>query len=123
MTITFPEAVNFLTTQASREDLATLEATAEVRRKTLRSKRADAITTGMNVELEKLGTKYMNGLSGEVVEIQRPRTGEPRAVVRLDERSFQTIQLYKYISPTTKHYSLRVPLGCCKELTTPTKPS
>ncbi|MGA5819809.1 hypothetical protein ACPC54_18355 [Kitasatospora sp. NPDC094028] len=123
MTITFPDAVDYLTTRATREDLAALETAAEIRRKSLRAERAAAITKGMTVELEKLSTKYLNGLTGSVEEIQRPRTGEPRAVVRLDAESFETLKLYKYLPPTAKHYDVRVPLGCCKESTPAAKKS
>jgi len=85
MTIT--DTISFITSEAGEEDLNQIFSALKLRRQVLGQIKASAVSEGMKVTLEGLSPKYLNGLSGVIVE----RNGA-RVAVQLDERSTQMLR-------------------------------
>lgn len=110
--ITLADVLQFVASHATETDIGAIHDAARMRTKALHAVRAATVTLGANVRFAGLSPKYLNGLSGTVVEI----SGQ-RGTVRLDEKSTAALRRQGrrfYIAPTVAEYEMSgVPLSCC----------
>jgi len=81
------DALNFILTGASNEDLTRVIEAIKSRRSILSTINAASVTVGASVKLDGLSPKYLNGLTGTVSSI----SGRS-ATINLDARSTQDLR-------------------------------
>lgn len=113
-TLTITDTVDFLHSQATEQDLDTVLQAIRLRRKALGNITASAVQVDLDVRLDGLSPKYLNGLTGKVTDLKGDR-----ATVRLDENSTDTLRVRSrgkrfYIPELTAEYDLGgIPMSCC----------
>ena len=114
-TLTITDIVDFLHSQATEADLDVMIKAIRNRRKALGDITAAAVKVGINVRLDVLSPKYLNGLTGTVSSID-----SGRAHVDLDENSTDLLRERSkrfYVSPMNQSYTLRgIPMSCCHKI-------
>lgn len=80
--ITFPNVLVYLAQHASLPEIEQAITAATARRTSLRSAVATTLTVGRTVRMDRIATKYLNGLSGEITLVDGKH-----ATVRLDAAS------------------------------------
>ena len=115
-TVTMAEVIDYILDHADSADIDRVYEAAKMRHKTLQAKAASAVRIGMTIRLNGISPKYLNGMTGEVVSIDRQR-----ASVLLDERSTRTLRVKGgrrfYIPADVKQYEVSgVPLSTCHEV-------
>lgn len=109
---TITEVLDYVHARADEQDLDSLLQALRTRRKVLGEQRAATVRSGLEIRLDGLSPKYLNGLTGTVVTLDGNR-----AEVRLDERS--TTQLRGsgrrfYVPAGEIEYLLTgIPKSCC----------
>lgn len=118
---TLTDALGFIATAATNDDLDRIYEAANARAKVLRdqrdAERAAVLTVGASVEVDGVRPKYLNGLRGTVASI----TGQ-RVTVTLDADSTRrlsyTRQTKFYVPVGADSYDLSgLPVGACKTTT------
>lgn len=110
------DTISFITNEADEEDLNRIFSALKLRRQVLGQIKASAVSEGMKVTLEGLSPKYLNGLSGVIVE----RNGA-RVTVLLDEKSTQMLRFSgqkRFFIPAdcTSYRMAGIPAQCVKAL-------
>ncbi|WP_439681638.1 hypothetical protein [Embleya sp. MST-111070] len=112
--ITLENALAFILTTASEDDLARFDATARQRSVVNAAARADLVEEGLTVRIDHLRNKYLNGLRGVVHSIDRPRAGRPTAIIRLDAASAKVAKAWEpTLAGNASHCDIRISLTCC----------
>jgi hypothetical protein len=113
----------FIAGHADDEDLDTITDVVRTRRRMLADLAAAAVTVGASVRLQNLSPRYLNGLTGTVIDITSPRRGATRrCVVRLDAASTQQLaelDAYAHLREATSHDLHDVPARACHLVTPP----
>lgn len=114
-TPTLETAVGFITLHASQEDLDRIYAAAKQRAKALRDVRAASVTTGALVRLGNVKPKYMDGLTGKVVDVRQGRsTTKVDIELDLDSTEIMRVSSNHYIPVGTERHRLNnVPASVC----------
>ncbi|MEX5711858.1 hypothetical protein AB1484_27085 [Parafrankia sp. FMc6] len=112
---TLQSATDFVLSHATDDDLTRLAAAIKQRRTALASIRTATLTTGATVRIANIKPKYLDGLTGRIVQIDGKH-----ATVALDADADSTDRLRytsqsRYIMPTeATSFDLRgIPLTCC----------
>lgn len=108
------DTIFFITSEADEEDLNQIFSALKLRRQVLGQIKASAVSEGMKVTLEGLSPKYLNGLSGVIVE----RDGT-RVAVQLDEIStqiFKSVSQKRFFIPAdcVSYRMVGIPAQCAK---------
>jgi hypothetical protein len=85
--VTLSDALNFILTSASNEDLSRVIDGIKSRRTILQTINAASVSIGASVKLDGLTPKYLNGLTGTVASINGRS-----ATIKLDERSTKELR-------------------------------
>jgi hypothetical protein len=86
---TLTDALNFILSSASNEDLSRVIDGVKSRRGILATLNAASVTVGASVKLDGLSPKYLNGLTGTVAS-----TNGRSATITLDARSATNLRWY-----------------------------
>ncbi|MEX5635569.1 hypothetical protein [Parafrankia sp. FMc2] len=110
---TLQSATDFVLSHSTDDDLTRLAATIKQRRTALASIRTATLTTGATVRIANIKPKFLDGLTGRIVQIDGTH-----ATVALDADSTDRLRhtsQSRYIMPTeTTSFDLRgIPLTCC----------
>jgi hypothetical protein len=109
----FSAVVTFIANSANLGDIEQLQAAYAARTATLRTQRARAIEVNQPVEIANITPAYLKGMTGTVESIDSSGRKKPRAKVRLDAKSTQTVRLYSSRVPVdATEYTVDVPLTC-----------
>ena len=113
-TATLSDVLDFITDEATDEDLDRIYEAAKLRNKALRAKIAARVRVGAEVKIGGIKPKYFDGLTGVVT-----KTTGTHATVRFDARSTDVLR-YKgarryYIPADTTEYEVGgLPLSTCQ---------
>jgi hypothetical protein len=105
-TITFDDVLAFVRSQATDVDLERFEDTARKRRSSLSKERAKNLAPGQKVRLDSYKDARLNGLTGEVVHVDRQPRKAAYAAVRLDEESTRRLANFRHVPEGEKEYTL-----------------
>lgn len=112
-TVTLQDVIGFIVTSADDADIDRIHDALRQRRRALAAVTAAAVRPGMDVRLDGLSPKYLNGLTGTVESINGNRCS-----VLLDEESTQNLRFAGkrfYVPIDMTNYIMRgVPLQCAK---------
>jgi hypothetical protein len=108
------DIISFITSQATKADLDQIHASVKLRDQVLAQIQAAAATQETEVVLEELSPKYLNGLSGVIVE----RSGAMVAI-QLDESSTNTLKWSGskrfFVPPDSTSHTLEgIPAQCAR---------
>lgn len=84
------DALTFVASATSDDELDRIVAAVNARRRTLREVRSAAVTIGSVVTIQNLSPAYLNGLTGKVEANSRGK--RTRVDVRLDEQSTKILR-------------------------------
>ena len=113
-TATLSDVLDFITDEATDEDIDRIYDAARLRNKALGAKRAASVRVGALVKIDGISPKYFNGLTGVVMSIDGQR-----ARVRFDKASTDVLR-YKgarryHIPYDTDEYTVGgLPLSTCQ---------
>lgn len=106
------EVIDYVHSHADEQDLEVLGRAIKDRRKLLGEQRAATVRRGVEVSLDGLSPKYLNGLTGTVETVRGSR-----ADIRLDEQSTVRLRLsgrkFHVPSDETQYLLTGVPKQCC----------
>lgn len=109
---TITDVLDYVHTRADDQDIESLVQAARTRRKVLGEQRAATVRVGLEVCLDGLSPKYLNGLTGTVDTLDGNR-----AAVKLDEVSTDRLRTSGrrfHVPIDTRRYLLGgIPKACC----------
>ncbi|MFI8932417.1 hypothetical protein ACIG3E_32735 [Streptomyces sp. NPDC053474] len=101
---TLETAIGYISLHATQNDLDRIHAAAKQRATALREARAAAVTKGSTVRIGNARPKYMNGLTGVVVDV---RQGRSTVVdLELDAESTDVLRTFRPIPDTVERHTL-----------------
>lgn len=110
---TAPDVIAFILARADETDLTNIINAVKGRRKALGQINAAAIRPGVQVTLDGLSPKYLNGLTGTVKSVQGAR-----CTVTLDQRSTTSLryagQRFRIPTEHTEYDLTGIPSQCAK---------
>ncbi|GGX46372.1 hypothetical protein [Streptomyces noursei] len=111
---TLESAIAFISLHATQEDLDRIYATAKQRSKALREARAASVAKGTLVRLGNIKPKYMDGLTGKVVEVRQGRS-TTKVDIELDAESTDRLRMHRDNVPddVERHRLNNVPASVC----------
>ncbi|GAA2783029.1 hypothetical protein [Saccharopolyspora taberi] len=114
--LTSSDVVGFIQERADEHDLTTVIEAVKARRQMLRDQAAAAVKPGLEVVIDDISPKYLQGLRGVVKSIDSGR--KRRAVVTLDRESTTTLGLasskFGFLVGRDSYDLDGIPVTCCK---------
>ncbi|MFB6886721.1 hypothetical protein ACFCY8_38565 [Streptomyces noursei] len=111
---TLLSSIDFISLHATQEDLDRVYAAAKQRTRALREARAASVTKDALIRLANVKPKYMDGLTGKVVDVRHGRS-TTKVDIELDPESTNRLRFHRANIPddVERHKLTNVPASVC----------